>query len=222
MQREQAAEAMTRASGASPGEAIRATILIAALHADLGSEVGDHCRCHVRLLVGKPAVLAPECKLDREAQLASVNPPGEQRQILWQQRPVLSQLVRRPQPLHPLPPLSAPKRATLRIGTGTRHLRWPNRIASRSLGLVVPGLSPAAWAALRVVVEASGKVERGLKPGSAWDSLAVRTGPEVAEARGREVAIGLAAVVEAAKERLGNDVVRTMLRAACDPQLVMN
>ncbi len=51
----------------------------------------------------------------------------------------------------------------------------------------VPGLSPAAWAALRAVEQAGEKVERGLKPGSVWDSLTVRMGPEVAEAWGREV-----------------------------------
>ncbi len=90
--------------------------------------------------------------------------------------------------------------------------------------VAVPGLSPAAWAALRAVEAAGEKVERGLKPGSVWDSLTVRMGPEVAEAWAREVvgrpeiAAELAAVVEAAKERLGDDAVRTMLRAARAPQ----
>ncbi len=90
--------------------------------------------------------------------------------------------------------------------------------------VAVPGLSPAAWAALRAVEAAGEKVERGLKPGSVWDNLTVRMGPEVAEAWGREVvgrpevAAELAAVVEAAKERLGDDAVRTMPRAAYAPQ----
>jgi hypothetical protein len=52
--------------------------------------VGDHRQCHVRLLVGEAAVLAPERELDREAELACVNPPGQQRQVLRQQRPALS------------------------------------------------------------------------------------------------------------------------------------
>ena len=59
-------------------------------------------------------MLALERELHREAGLAGVNPPGQQRQILWQQRPALAQFVRRPQPLRPTPPLSAPKQATLR------------------------------------------------------------------------------------------------------------
>jgi hypothetical protein len=55
--------------------------------------------------------------------------------------------ARRPQPLHPLPPLPAPKQATLRARTGTRHLRWPKRTASRSLGLYGAFLQIAAESA---------------------------------------------------------------------------
>lgn len=88
----------------------------------------------------------------------------------------------------------------------------------------VPGLSPAAWAALRAVEEAGERVERGLKPGSAWNGLAMRTSPEVAEAWEREVvgrpevAAELQAVAEAAKQRLAGDDIRAMLRAAAAPQ----
>ncbi len=69
-------------------------------YADLRGEVGDHRRRHVRLFVRKATVLAPERELDREAELAGINPPGQQRQVLRQQRPALAQLVRRPQLLH--------------------------------------------------------------------------------------------------------------------------
>ena len=48
--------------------------------------------------------------------------------------------------------------------------------------VVVPGLSPAAWAVLQAVDQAEEKVERGLKPGSVWNSLDVRMSPKVAEA----------------------------------------
>ena len=84
----------------------------------------------------------------------------------------------------------------------------------------VPGLSPAAWAALRAVEQAAEKVERRLKPSSVWNSLDVRMSPEVAEAWGREVvgrpeiAAELAEVTEAARQRLGEDDIRAMLRAA--------
>ncbi len=84
----------------------------------------------------------------------------------------------------------------------------------------VPGLSPTGWAALPAVEQAGKRVERGLKPGSVWSSLDVRMSPEVAEAWGREV-VGrpaitaeLAAVREAARQRLGEDDIRAMLRAA--------
>jgi Ti-type conjugative transfer relaxase TraA len=90
--------------------------------------------------------------------------------------------------------------------------------------VAVPGLSPAAWAALRAVEQAGEQVERGLKAGSVWNSLTVRTSPEVAEAWAREVvaqpevAAELQAVMEAAGQRLGEDGVRELLRAARDPQ----
>lgn len=93
--------------------------------------------------------------------------------------------------------------------------------AQRARDLVeVPGLSPAAWAALRVVEQAGEKVERGLKAGSVWNSLTVQTSPEVAEAWEREVvarpdvAAELRAVAEAAGQRLGDDGTRALLRAA--------
>ena len=92
--------------------------------------------------------------------------------------------------------------------------------AQRARDLVeVPGLSPATWAALRVVEQAGERVEHGLKPGSVWNSLTVRMSPEVAEAwerevvRRPEVAAELQAVVKAVKERLGEDAVRMMMRA---------
>ena len=46
-----------------------------------------------------------------------------------------------------------PKRATLRAETGTRHLRWPNRTASRSLGLI-------GAATFRAISRISGRVDR--------------------------------------------------------------
>jgi hypothetical protein len=76
--------------------ATRPGITIQRLHAhpDLGSKVRDRRRRHIRLVVGKAAVLAPKSELDREAELARIDPAGKQRQILRQQRPVLTQLVR--------------------------------------------------------------------------------------------------------------------------------
>lgn len=93
-------------------------------------------------------MLAPECKLDREAELAGINPSNQQRQVLRRQRPALAQLVRRLQPLHDHRSLSAPKQPALRAETGARHLRWPNRTASRSLGQCRKFRVPAAQAQL--------------------------------------------------------------------------
>ena len=47
--------------------------------------MGDHRRGDVRLVVRKAAMLAPERELDREAELAGIDQPGQQRQVLWQQ-----------------------------------------------------------------------------------------------------------------------------------------
>ena len=64
--------------------------------ADLRGQVPDHRRGEVRLVVGKPAVLAPVGELRGQAELAGVGQVGQQRQVLGQQRPVLAKLVRRP------------------------------------------------------------------------------------------------------------------------------
>src|SRR3954471_6140199 len=105
--------------------------------------MGDHSRRDVRLIVREAATLAPECELDRKTELADINPAGKERQILRQQRPSLAQLVRRPHLLHTRTPPPALKPATLRVKNGTRHLRWPKRTASGSLGLMVRGGSVA-------------------------------------------------------------------------------
>jgi Ti-type conjugative transfer relaxase TraA len=96
--------------------------------------------------------------------------------------------------------------------------------AQRARDLVeVPGLSPVAWAALRAVERAGQEAQRGAKADSVWNRLTVRTSPEVAEAWSREVvgrpevAAELRAVVEAAGQRLGEDGVRALLRAAAAP-----
>ncbi len=101
--------------------------------------------------------------------------------------------------------------------------------AQRARDLVeVPGLSPAAWAALRVVEQAGEQAEREATSRAdkdpVWGRHTVRLTAGVAEAwerevvGRREVAAELQAVVEAAGQRLGDDAVRTMLRAAHAPQ----
>ncbi len=101
--------------------------------------------------------------------------------------------------------------------------------AQRARDLVeVPGLSPAAWAALRAVEQAGEKAEREATSRTdrdpVWGRRIVRITAGVAEAWEREVvgrpavAAELAAVMEASKERLGEDAVRTLLREARAPQ----
>ena len=87
----------------------------------------------------------------------------------------------------------------------------------------VPGLSPAAWAAVRAVEQAGDAAERGAKakPGYSpvWGPLTARQSPVVAEAWAREVeskpavAAELRAVTEAAGQRLGEDGVRDLVRS---------
>ncbi len=96
--------------------------------------------------------------------------------------------------------------------------------AQRARDLVeVPGLSLASWAALRAVEQAGQEAQRGAKADSVWNRLTVQTSPEVAEAWAREVvgrpevAAELQAVMEAAGQRLGEDGVRVLLRAAAAP-----
>jgi Ti-type conjugative transfer relaxase TraA len=86
----------------------------------------------------------------------------------------------------------------------------------------VPGLSPAAWAAMRVVEQAGDVAEREAKakPGYSpvWGSLTARQGVGVAEAWAREVegrpavAAELRTVAEAAGRCLGEDGVRELVR----------
>jgi len=88
----------------------------------------------------------------------------------------------------------------------------------------VPGLSPAAWAAVRAVEQAGDAAEREAKakPGYSpvWGSLTARQSPGVAEAWAQEVeskpavAAELRAVTEAAGQRLGEDGVRDLVRGA--------
>ncbi len=90
--------------------------------------------------------------------------------------------------------------------------------------VAVPGLSPAAWAAVRAVEQAADKAEREAKAESGynpvWGSLTARQGAGVAEAWTREVegkpgvAAELRAVAEAAEKRLGGDGVRELVRGA--------
>ncbi len=88
----------------------------------------------------------------------------------------------------------------------------------------VRGLSPAAWAAVRAVEQAGDAAEREAKAksgySSVWGSLTARQSPAVAEAWAREalgrvgVEAELRAVMEAARQRLGEDGVRALLRGA--------
>jgi len=88
----------------------------------------------------------------------------------------------------------------------------------------VPGLSPAAWAAVRAVEQAGDAAEREAKakPGYSpvWGPLTARQSPSVAEAWAREVegkpavAAELRTVTEAARHRLGEDGVRDLVRGA--------
>jgi len=88
----------------------------------------------------------------------------------------------------------------------------------------VPGLSPAAWAAVRAVEQAGDAAERDAKAKSGyspvWGSLTARQSPGVAEAWAREVeskpgvVAELRAVTEAAGQRLGEDGVRDLVRGA--------
>jgi hypothetical protein len=48
-------------------------------HPNLGGKMLDHRPRHIRLVVGKTAVLALKRELDREAELAGIDPAGEQR-----------------------------------------------------------------------------------------------------------------------------------------------
>jgi len=91
-------------------------------------------------------------------------------------------------------------------------------------GVEVPGLSPAAWAAVRAVEQAGDVAEREAKakPGYSpvWGSLTARQSPTVAEAWAQEVesrpavAAELRAVMDAAGKRLGEDGVRDLVRGA--------
>jgi hypothetical protein len=74
------------------------TVQSVSAHPDLRGNVRDHGG----LMIRKAAVLAPERQLHCKAELTDVNQPGQQRQILWQQRPALAQLVRRPNALQPV------------------------------------------------------------------------------------------------------------------------
>ena len=88
----------------------------------------------------------------------------------------------------------------------------------------VPGLSPAAWAAVRAVEQAAAAAEREAKakPGYSpvWGPLTARQGAGVAEAWAREalarprVDAELRALAEAATRRLGEDGVRELVRGA--------
>jgi len=97
--------------------------------------------------------------------------------------------------------------------------------AQRARDLVeVPGLSPAAWAAVRAVEQAADVSEREAKarPGYSpvWDARIARQGAGVAEAWAREalarpgVDAELRAFAEAAGRRLGDDGVRELVRGA--------
>jgi len=91
-------------------------------------------------------------------------------------------------------------------------------------GVEVPGLSLAAWAAVRAVEQAGDAAEREAKakPGYSpvWGPLTARQSPAVAEAWAQEVAgrpavaAELRAVMEAAGQRLGEDGVRDLVRGA--------
>jgi hypothetical protein len=95
----------------------------------------------------------------------------------------------------------------------------------------VPGLSPAAWAAVRAVEQAGEAADRtvGAKPNKAeWEVLLARQGPLVAEAWKREV-VGrpgveaeLKAVAEAAGRRLGEDGLRDLVRSARSVQTIQD
>ena len=86
----------------------------------------------------------------------------------------------------------------------------------------VPGLSPAAWAAVRAVEQAGDLAERDAKAklgySPVWGPLTARQSPVVAEAWAQEVegkpavAAELRAVTEAAGQRLGEDGVRDLVR----------
>ena len=88
----------------------------------------------------------------------------------------------------------------------------------------MPGLSPAAWAAVRAVEQAGDAAEQEAraKPGysPAWGTLTARQGAGVAEAWAREVegkpevAAELRAFAEAAGRRLGEDGMRDLVRSA--------
>jgi hypothetical protein len=78
--------------------------------ADLRGQVSNHRWGKVRLVVGKPTLLAPAGELRGQAELAGVRQIGQQRQVLGQERPARAKLIRRPQPLHRSTPSS--------LGTG--------------------------------------------------------------------------------------------------------
>jgi len=88
----------------------------------------------------------------------------------------------------------------------------------------VPGLSSAAWAAVRAVEQAGDAAEREAKakPGYSpvWGALTARQSPAVAEAWVREalgrprVEAELRDFAEAARQRLGEDGVRDLVRGA--------
>jgi len=120
------------------------------------------------------------------------------------------------------------------VGGGLVRLREVEERAERSYvadvetqrardAVEVPGLSPAAWAAVRAVEQAGDAAEREAKakPGYSpvWGTLTARQSPAVAEAWAQEaegkpaVAAELRAVTEAAGQRLGEDGVRDLVRS---------
>jgi hypothetical protein len=67
---------------------------------DLAGQVPNDRRDEHRLFVGETTVLALECKLRCQAELAGVREGGHESQVVRQQRPELAKLVCRPQPPH--------------------------------------------------------------------------------------------------------------------------
>ena len=91
-------------------------------------------------------------------------------------------------------------------------------------GIEVPGLSRAAWAAVRAVEQAGEAAERGARSRAdkdpVWRRLTVRLSPEVAQAWTHEVAgrpkvaAELEAVVEVTGQRFGAGPMRELARKA--------
>ena len=95
----------------------------------------------------------------------------------------------------------------------------------------VPGLSPAAWAAVRVVEQAGEAADRAVaaKPNKAeWEVTLARQAPGVAAAW-KQAVVGqpgveaeLRALAEAAKQRLGEDGLRDLVRSARSVRIVQD